>query len=504
MDHLEDNNLLCENQEGFRRKRGTTTNLTKLWETVTSEVEEHSSLVELWNFDLTKAFDRLDHAKVLHLCHEAGIGGYLGVCLQNWLTMRTQFVQMEEHKSPETDVGKSCVQGSVLGPTLWTIYINTLLKRLNESDLNIKAFAYADDISIVRHIQTDEELNDFYEILGIIENWAKDYNMAWSAEKTQRIVFQHKGSRPPREPRFVFFNGKLILPMESKSLKTKCESLGVIISKNLMFCDQIKRVENSMKAHTLIMTRFFHNKTEALLVCFYNAYMIPKLIYGCHVWSLGTEKYLRKLDEIVAKYWRMNKTRGPNGGPPPDFLKPSLLFIHMDQRLVHKIIRGDSSLNFDSLFTLTDSSTRLGSDLKIDIPRFRLKFNKHKLSVRAAVFFNALPSEYYELTPTLFKKASKLHILENIQKYSNMTRDYNITGGETPNLASAQLLKERIKEMKRLNCEMKTGQNAPFKKNGSEKFWISINKRQVLPKDPTKLNKVKAPLALRRLHSDLA
>ena len=507
MNHLEDNNLLCDNQEGFRRQRGTTTNLTKLWETVTAEVEDHRSLVELWNFDLTKAFDRLDHAKVLHLCHEAGIGGYLGVCLQNWLTTRTQFVQMDEHKSPETEVGKSCVQGSVLGPTLWTIYINTLLKRLNESNLNIKSFAYADDISIVRHIRTDVELNDFYDILGIIENWAKDYNMSWSAAKTQRVVFQHRGGRPPREPRFVFFNGKLILPMESKALKTRCESLGVIISKNLMFCDQIKRVENSMKAHILIMSRFFHNKTEALLISFYNAYMLPKLTYGCHVWSLGSEKYLRKLDEIVAKYWRMNKRRGPNGGPPPDFLKPSLLFVHLDQIQVHKIMMGNTSMDFDSLFTLTDSNTRQGSDMKIEIPKFSLKFNKHKFSVRAAGFFNALPAEYYDLVPTLFKKAAKLHILENKQKYSNMTRDYNVNGGEIPNHASAKLLKDRIKEMKRLSKEMRGGPIIPFKKNGSEKFWINTNYRYIngviLPKEPTILNVARAPLCLRRLQTSL-
>ena len=502
MDHLEEHKLLCDNQEGFRRKRGTTTNLTKLWEEVTKQVENHGSLVELWNFDLTKAFDRLDHAKVLHLCHEAGIGGFLGVCLQNWLTMRTQYVQMAEHKSPEAVVGRSCVQGSVLGPTLWSIYINTLLKRLNESELNIKAYAYADDISIVRHINTDNELINFHAILEIIEQWAKDYNMCWSPAKTQRVVFRHRGSRAPRDPRFIYFNGKLILPMESKALKTKCESLGVIISKNLMFCDQINRVENSMKAHISIMSKFFQNKTEPLLVCFYNAYMLPKLLYGCHIWSLGTEKHLRKLDKIIAKYWKMNRKRGPNGGPPDEFLKPSLLFILMDQIQVHKIIRGDSSLEFDSMFTLAETNTRQGSELKIVIPRYRLNFNKHKFSIRAARFFNALPSEYHDLTPTLFKKAARLHILENKQMYSNMSKDFNIIGEEdSPNSTTADILNEKIRELKKQNNDMKKGQIEPLSKTGSVKFWVSLNKikKKSLPTESMHINAKKAPLSLRRL-----
>ena len=82
MQHLENNKLLSDKQDGFRPKRGTFSNLTKLWEKVTSLVEKKGALVELWNFNLTKAFDRLDHSKVLYLCHRAGIGGYLGVCLR--------------------------------------------------------------------------------------------------------------------------------------------------------------------------------------------------------------------------------------------------------------------------------------------------------------------------------------------------------------------------------------------------------------------------------------
>ena len=83
MEHLETNNLLSNRQHSFRPKRGTFSNLTRLWESVVSKVEEERALVELWNFDLTKAFDLLDHSKVLHLCHQAGIGGYLGFCIQN-------------------------------------------------------------------------------------------------------------------------------------------------------------------------------------------------------------------------------------------------------------------------------------------------------------------------------------------------------------------------------------------------------------------------------------
>ena len=121
--HLEDNNLLSGRQHGFREGRETFSNSMQLWEHIVDVVEREGALVEMWSFDLTKAFDLLDHAKVLELCRRAGITGNFGQCLKNWLTDRSQFVECGRKKSPETKVGKSCVQGSVLRPTLWLVYM---------------------------------------------------------------------------------------------------------------------------------------------------------------------------------------------------------------------------------------------------------------------------------------------------------------------------------------------------------------------------------------------
>ena len=47
IDHLELNNLLSNNQHGFRPSRGTTTNLTLLWEQIMNKIENHGALIEL-------------------------------------------------------------------------------------------------------------------------------------------------------------------------------------------------------------------------------------------------------------------------------------------------------------------------------------------------------------------------------------------------------------------------------------------------------------------------
>ena len=222
--------------------------LTKFWKLVTSKVEKHKSLVEVYNYDLTKAFDCLNHSKVLHLLHRAGIGGYLGVCFQDWLTTRTQYVEMGIHKSPETEVKMSCVQGNVLGPSLWTLYINSLLERLDRSKVKIDYFAYAEDLTIVKHLDTQKELKEFNDTMEILQQWASEFNMTWSPAKTQHLVLKHWGSREPHPPLDIFFGGDKILPLETRTLKTKCVSLGVSISKDMIFTDQRHRIATDIKA----------------------------------------------------------------------------------------------------------------------------------------------------------------------------------------------------------------------------------------------------------------
>lgn len=504
IEHLETQGLISDKQEGFRPKRGTFSNLTKLWDTITKKVEKHRSLVELWNFDLTKAFDKLDHSKALHLCHKAGIGGFLGVCLQNWLTTRTQFVEMGIYRSEETEVGRSCVQGSVLGPTLWTLYINTLLERLEKVKLilDFEFNAYADDLSIVKHIHSDKELVQMHEILDILQKWAKDYNMSWSAAKTQRLVFKHRGGREPREPRQMYFDDKHIQPMETRALKTKCVSLGMIISKDMQFTDQINKVEHEIRSITLIMGRFFQNKTEWLLTRFYNAYIVPKFTYCCQVWQPGEEKYLRGINQAVAKYWKMNKCRGPRGGPPPNILIPTLQYILIDMIFVHRMLHGEMKLVFEDYFEFREGTTRQNG--KLNLPKYGLKFNKHKLTYRAAAFFNMLPTEYYDLPKTLFKKAAKAHILDNQELYLNLTRDISISDANVNLDSKTPSLNEMLNTLKTTNLNresdwMKLGVKVLL--NSDTKFWVPLSTQftEIITNNINLEGPTKLPLALSRL-----
>ena len=489
MEHLLKHDLISKNQDGFIPGRGTHTSLIKVIDKVMGKVEEHESLVEEWNFDLTQAFDKVDHGIALELCHKAGIGGYLGLSIQRWLTERRQYVRMGASKSEETRVGRSCIQGSVLGPTIWAIYINTLLERLDKKkeELDFEYSAYADDLSIIKHIESDEEVQEMEEILDILQKWSEEFSMIWSPAKTQRIVFKRKYGREPMDPRIVHFNGTEIKPMETKEVTAKMESLGIIISKNLAFQHQIEKVAGKIANLTKIMRKFFVNRPDIILKSFYYAYLYPHQIYCCWVWQPGKEKYLQIIEDTVKKYWRMSL----KGGPPKGFLMPILNYILLDQIMVHKIKMGYSSIKFDDIFKMCKPGTKGEREEWIEIKKTRFDVSKQQFSIRAAVFYNALPKEIRrEKSEMVFKKRAEKHILENKNDYENMTRDYKISGScPTPKKRVVKVAINRIKKAGKL---LKTGSPRAKmigKRKGGLATFIPIankNKKNLTKKRVTK------------------
>ena len=158
----------------------------------------------------------------------------MGKSLENWLTTRHQFVQFGKEMSKHRTVNRSCVQGSVLGPTLWLIYVQSLLDRLEDAGCN--HYAYADDVAIVAKISSREEIEDFNGILDILLKWGVDYEMKWGANKTQRLAIRYKncGAGPPPD---MYFDGKQISATET------IESLWMILNNTF---------------HTLSMTELHH------------------------------------------------------------------------------------------------------------------------------------------------------------------------------------------------------------------------------------------------------
>ena len=169
VDHLEKCGLFSDFQYSFRSSRSTA-DLLKVISDRIARAFNRSGATRAVALDISKAFDRVWHAGLLHKLKSYGISGQIFGLISSFLSTRRLRVVLHGKSSQECPVNAGVPQGSILGHTLFLLYINDLLMMLSVILLSMIMMLLS-ILSVIRHLICGNNLNWFlnlnlvYEIL---------------------------------------------------------------------------------------------------------------------------------------------------------------------------------------------------------------------------------------------------------------------------------------------------------------------------------------------------
>ena len=151
MNHLDNHQVLTNNQHGFRRGRSCETQLAGLVDDL-AKIFDRKSQANMVILDFSKAFDTVPHQRLLCKLNNVGIYNGLLAWIKIFLTNRHQRVLLGGESSSESSVTSGVPQGTVLGPLLFLIYINDLPDAVSSHTR-----LFADDCIMYREIKSPQD-----------------------------------------------------------------------------------------------------------------------------------------------------------------------------------------------------------------------------------------------------------------------------------------------------------------------------------------------------------
>ena len=157
--------LFADCQYGFRSSRSIADLLTVASDRI-ARVFNRSGATRAVALDISKAFDRVWHAGLLHKLKSYGISSQIFGRISFFLSNRQLQVVLDEKSSQEYPVNAGFPQGSILGPTLFLLYVNDF-----PGDVTCDIAIYADDTTLYSKCDQASDLWQQLELASVLESF---------------------------------------------------------------------------------------------------------------------------------------------------------------------------------------------------------------------------------------------------------------------------------------------------------------------------------------------
>lgn len=291
--------------------------------------------------------------------------------------------------SEEVAVTSGVPQGSVLGPTLFLLYINDLPEIFKSSDTICKLFA--DDVKLYNtsSLQLQRSLDKIVE-------WSEKWQLQLAPDKCQilSLIGYNKNFNPCE---FWINNHRL-------SRVGTIRDLGVLIDSSLKFVHHIDNITRKAAIISKLILASFSSRDPDILKKAFCTYVRPILEYSSPVWNPHKKLLIDRIEKIQKRYTKAIPTLAHY--PYLQRLKtlklPTLEKRRLlaDLTLCYKLQNGFIHSNISTTLIRSTYTRTRGHNHKLRTRKSRCEISKHFFSNRIVRSWNSLPAHIVNSSTT--------------------------------------------------------------------------------------------------------
>lgn len=404
--YLQNNNIITEHQSGFRKNYSCETAIQVVideWKLIISE----RKMVGVVFMDLKRAFETIDRERLLRKMHQYGIKGAALEWFRSYLQNRMQQVRYNDEWSKLLSTEYGVPQGSVLGPLLFIIYINDIVKASPE-DCKIKMFA--DDTLIYVTGESSMEIERKMNVaLNVMEEWMNANKLKMNAEKTKYMIVRSIRKELKGNIAVKCLDGTVIERVEVMKY------LGVMIDDRLRFNDHCDYILKKIGKKISFLNRIGNHVSTYTRCIIYKTIIAPHFEYCATLLVDMGETQLSRLQKaqnramrVILQCDRYTKI---------ECMLQALQFMSIRQRLyynmsifIFKILNNMMPEQLSDRLSIvghrTNRQTRQAENIAVDFRK--TKSAQKSLFFEGVIMYNALPDEV--------KRCERLDIFKRILK----------------------------------------------------------------------------------------
>lgn len=388
--YLETHKIINEDQHGFQKGKSTVSLLKNYVDYVNGNLNTNKIIITIF-IDLKKAFDTINHSILIKRLENIGIRGRILEWFKNYLKQRSMIVRINGKNSEVREVSRGIPQGSILGPILYTIYVNQVFKYMK----HCKMYMYADDTAMtVVHNELNVAMQLLQDDFNRFQLWIHDNELIINERKTKILCI-----KTPNKKKLIDINIKChtysCLHKGNYDGSCKCsvleevnnfKYLGLYLDNKFSWDTHVGVVVKKLRVCAAQFFKLKYILDFKNLTIVYNALVKSILLYGIQCYGQCTITNKIKIERLNNHIRKIITIKNYND-EPNNILTFNNLFTYM--MIIEYYYREDTRTRGENKHNIRNN--------RYKIPITYNKYGDRKLEVIIPKIFNTIPMDLQKI-----------------------------------------------------------------------------------------------------------